>query len=136
MLTLTCTSTGSPATTVTWTRDGGALTVDGTTYSMTQTVTDRRTSTYENVLSISFDAPSNVGDYTCTVSNALGSDSMDFTIRGTNMQCESLLCIYALAFTSLHIIGYLYLYFINRCSYIWACPSLDCGDLCNIYLYQ
>ena len=120
MLALTCTSTGSPATTVTWTKDGATLTVDGATYSMTQTVTDRRTSTYENVLTISSDATSIVGDYTCTVSNALGSDSVDFTIRGNNMQCESLLCIYAIAFTSLHIIGYLYLYFINRCSHIWA----------------
>ena len=131
MLALTCTSTDSLATTVTWTKDGDTLTVDGITYSMTQTVTDRRTSTYENVLNISSDATSIVGDYTCTVSNALGSDSMDFTVRGTyvrtyvrtNMQCESLLCIYAIkriAFTSLHIIGYLYLYFINRCSYIWA----------------
>ena len=83
MLALTCTSTGFPATTVTWTKDGDTLTVDGTTYSMTQTVTDRLTSTYENVLSISSDATSIVGDYTCTVSNALGSDSVDFTVRGT-----------------------------------------------------
>ena len=120
MLALTCPSTGSPATTVTWTKDGATLTVDGATYSMTQTVTDRRTSTYENVLTISSDATSIVGDYTCTVSNALGSDSVNFTVRGNNMQCKSLLCIYAVAFTSLHIIGYLYLYFINRCSHIWA----------------
>ena len=131
MLALTCTSTGSPATTFTWTKDGATLTVDGTTYSMTQTVTDRRTSTYENVLNISSDATSIVGDYTCTVNNTLGSDSMDFTVRGMNMQCESQLCIYAIAFISLHIIGYLYLYFI-RCSHIWACPSLNCGRQCNL----
>ena len=89
MLALTCTSTDSPATTVTWTKDGDTLTMDGdtltvngTTYSMTQTVTDRSASTYENVLTISSDSTSIVGDYTCTVSNALGSDSMDFTVRG------------------------------------------------------
>ena len=73
--TLTCTSTGSPATTVTWTMDGDALTVDGTTYSMTQNVTDRSASTYENVLTIGSEVMNIVGNYTCTVSNALGSDS-------------------------------------------------------------
>ena len=73
--TLTCTSTDSPATTVTWTRDSDALTVDGTTYSMDQTVTDRSASTYENVLTISSEVTNIVGNYTCTVSNALGSDS-------------------------------------------------------------
>ena len=50
--TLTCTSTDSPATNVTWTKEGNTLTVDGTTYNMTQTVIDRRTSTYENVLTL------------------------------------------------------------------------------------
>ena len=57
--TLTCTSTGSPATNVTWTKDGvtltmdgDTLTVDGLTYSMTQTVTVRGSSTYENVLTL------------------------------------------------------------------------------------
>ena len=70
--TLTCVSTGSPATTVSWTKDGDKLTVDGTTYRMTQTVEDRTTSTYENVLALSGD---DTGVYKCTVVNALGGSS-------------------------------------------------------------
>ncbi len=70
--TLTCTSTGSPATIVTWMKDGSPLVIDGTTYSMEQTVTGRSTSTYDSVLTIG-DSGSRFGTYTCEVSNALGS---------------------------------------------------------------
>ncbi len=69
---LTCTSTGSPATTVTWMKDGSQLVIDGTTYSMKQTVTGRNTSTYDNVLTI-VDSGNSFGTYICEVSNALGS---------------------------------------------------------------
>ena len=73
--TLTCTSTASPATNVTWTKDDDdTLTVNGTTYSMTQNVTDRRTSTYENVLTLP--ATGDItGTYSCQVGNALGDSS-------------------------------------------------------------
>ena len=81
--TLTCTSTGSPATTVTWTKDGDTLTVDGTTYSMTQTLTDRRTSTYENVLTLPATGDFS-GTYSCQVGNALGdSNTMTFEFEVT-----------------------------------------------------
>ena len=76
--TLTCTSTGSPATTVTWTKGGATLTVDGTTYSITQTVTDRRTSTYESVLTLPASGDIS-GTYSCQVGNALG-DSNTVTV--------------------------------------------------------
>ena len=79
--TLTCTSTGSPATTVTWTKDGDTLTVDGTTYSMTQNVTDRRTSTYENVLTLPATGDIS-GNYRCQVGNALGDSQMTLTVIG------------------------------------------------------
>ena len=72
--TLTCVSTGSPATTVSWTKDGYKLNVDGTTYRMAQTVEDRTTSTYENVLALSGD---DAGVYRCTVVNALGGSSAE-----------------------------------------------------------
>ena len=50
------------------------LTVDGTTYSITQNVTDRRTSTYENVFT--FPATGDIsGNYSCQVGNALGDAS-------------------------------------------------------------
>ena len=72
---LTCVSTGSPATNVTWRRNGQPLTIDGSLYQLTQTVTNRSLSTYENVLTISdIDRCS----YTCTVTNALGNDSQTY----------------------------------------------------------
>ena len=74
--TLTCESTGSPATTVSWMKDDLPLTTDGSTgYTLTQTVTDRPSSTYSNILTVSETASGDVtGTYTCTVTNDLGSD--------------------------------------------------------------
>ena len=72
--TLTCTSTDSPATTVTWTKDGDTLTVDGLTYSMTQTVTARGASTFENVLTLPATGDIS-GTYSCQVGNALGNSN-------------------------------------------------------------
>ena len=78
--TLTCISTGSPATTVTWMRDGQPLTIDGSTYFLTHSVNYGRSSTYENVLTINA-AVSSIyrHTYTCTVVNALGTDSKILT---------------------------------------------------------
>ena len=87
--TLNCTSTDSPATTVTWTRDGDTLTVDGTTYSMTQTVTDRRTSTYENVLTLPATADI-TGNYHCLVRNALEDSQMTINVMGKMMYDDNL----------------------------------------------
>ncbi len=56
-------------------KDGSPLVIDGTTYSMEQTVTGRSTSTYENVLTI-VDVGSDFGLYSCNVSNALGSSGL------------------------------------------------------------
>ena len=90
--TLTCTSTGSPATTVTFTRDnttvgplrdGESVTVGGIFYQLSQTVTNRRESTYENVLTINEQLDSLVGSsFTCGVENALGTDTSQ------PIQCE------------------------------------------------
>ena len=72
--TLTCTSTGSPATIVTWRRNGQLLTIDGNTFEMTQTVTNRTASTYENVLVIDQPRASFAGSIiSCTVENSLGT---------------------------------------------------------------
>ena len=74
--TLTCTSTGSPATTVIWTRNGQPLVIDGSTYRMVQTVTNRASSTYENVLTINQPLGNIAGEtFTCSVTNVLGSDT-------------------------------------------------------------
>ena len=78
--TLTCISTGSPATTVTWMKDGQPLTIDGSTYFLTHTVIYGRRTTYENVLTINAEVYSIYRHmYTCTVVNALGSDSKILT---------------------------------------------------------
>ena len=77
---LTCITTGSPATTVTWRRDGHPLAIDGHTYHMVQTVTHRASSTYENVLTVS--PPALGSTFTCAVSNILGSSAMSNSVTG------------------------------------------------------
>ena len=60
-------------------RDGQPLITDGSTpYSFSQTITNRSTS---NVLSIS-EAVGVAATYTCTVSNDLGSDSVEVVAVG------------------------------------------------------
>ena len=78
----TCTSTGSPATTVTWRRDGEPLTTDGGTYQLIQRVTDRRASTYENILRLTGVEDLDETRYECTVMNALGNSTSVFFING------------------------------------------------------
>ena len=91
--TVTCISTDSPATTVTFMRgsttvgplrDGESVVVGGITYKLAQTVTNRRESTYENILTIIDVLPNHVNDtFSCTVVNALGMDtSQPITING------------------------------------------------------
>ena len=93
--TLTCTSTTSIATTVTFMRDGNALngivtdgdsvTVNGVAYQLSQTLTNRAQSTYDNVLTITEALSSLVGStFTCQVVNALGMSaiSSSFQIPG------------------------------------------------------
>ena len=73
--TLTCISTGGPATTVTWTRDSVTVT-EGT-----QTVLDNRvTSQYTHTLTVTGRLR---GLYTCTVANNKPSeDSASYTVQG------------------------------------------------------
>ena len=74
--TLSCVSTGSPATTVSWIKDGYPLTIDGFIYYLNQTVIDRASSTYSNVLTVSEEGPGGIaGTYNCTVANEFGSQS-------------------------------------------------------------
>ena len=65
VFTLTCVSTGGPATTVTWTRDGAAVSNDAN-YVFTKTVTNQVTATYSNVLIVTGREP---GSYQCSVAN-------------------------------------------------------------------
>ena len=75
--TLTCTSTGGPATTVTWRRDGVVITLNGT-YQQTKRVVDPVEGTYQTVLTInpSVSQSDIFGTYSCKVENARGRSSM------------------------------------------------------------
>ena len=91
--TLTCVSTVSPATAVSWMKDGQPLTTDGSSYyTLTQTVTDRTTSTYSNVLTVN-EGIGIAGAYNCTVSNDLGSDSKTVALGEWNYFTVSHTCI-------------------------------------------
>ena len=81
--TLTCTSTGSPPTNITWTKDGETLMTDGTMYSLTQTLADRTTSTYNNTLIVEASFVDIIGEYSCNVTNSIGTTSVeDIEIKG------------------------------------------------------
>ena len=54
-------------------RDGDAVTDNGVTYQLAQTLTDRQQSTYENVLTITEPLSSLMSStFTCQVGNTLG----------------------------------------------------------------
>ena len=83
--TLTCTSTGGPATTVTWTKDGAVIT-PSTTHQQTQMIVDTVGGIYQNTLTI---AQSVTGDnlyglYSCTVENSRGSSNRTVYFYGKN----------------------------------------------------
>ena len=68
--TLTCTSTGGPATSVTWTRDGVTVPYDST-HVLSQTVVDTLTAQYNNTLTVT---GVEGGSYQCTVSDVLSTE--------------------------------------------------------------
>ncbi|CAI8013814.1 hypothetical protein GBAR_LOCUS8705 [Geodia barretti] len=75
--TLTCISTGGPATTVTWTRDSTTVTQG------TQTVlNDPVTAKYTHTLNVT-----TAGDYICTVSNIAFSASATISLEGILLLC-------------------------------------------------
>lgn len=65
-----CVSSGSPATNVIWLRDGTEIQMDQY-HKMEQHITDRGSSTYDNILKIS-KAVLSSGTYSCNISNDLG----------------------------------------------------------------
>ncbi|XP_064387176.1 uncharacterized protein LOC135335578 [Halichondria panicea] len=82
-LTLTCVSNGGPASEVVWTRDGATV---STGYTLTQTVTNTATATYENVLTATTIADL-VGTFICTVNNSRGtSNTVSFSFNGIDIE--------------------------------------------------
>ena len=73
-LTLTCISTGGPATTVTWTRDSTTTVNEGTQTVLDNTTTEQ----YTHTLNVTTG-----GEYTCIVeNNKPSSDSATITLEG------------------------------------------------------
>ena len=70
--TLTCTSTGGPATTVSWTVNNSAVTEDSAHSITSQVLTDAETATYTHTLTVTGRL---VGEYECNVSNNKPSSS-------------------------------------------------------------
>lgn len=69
-------------------KDGKPLTSDGSShYFLTQTITDRASSTFSNVLAIRYGV-SLAGIYTCNVSNELGSDSSELVVGEVKLSCD------------------------------------------------
>ena len=83
--TLTCTSTGGPATTVTWRRDEAVITLSAT-YQQTQIMIDATTGTYQAVLTLDKSVGEYDSNYSCSVQNIRGtSNSMQTLVYGTYM---------------------------------------------------
>ena len=80
--TLVCTSTGGPATSVTWTKDNITLVVDGSTYQQSQVITDTVAATYENRLTIVSKTSPLSGVYTCYVENERANATSSIEISG------------------------------------------------------
>ena len=77
-----CTSTGGPATSVSWSRNNTPLVVDGTIYQQLQVVMDTSTATYENRLSIVSKSASLSGVYMCSVGNSRGDTTSSLELTG------------------------------------------------------
>ena len=73
--TLTCISTGGPATTVTWTRDSTATINEGNV----TVLNNRMTALYIHTLTVT---GRDHGLYSCTVENTLSSYSTAYTVQG------------------------------------------------------
>ena len=76
---LNCTSTGSPAATVIWTKDSKLL----SDYPLFQILRDGVTATYDNLAEIIVDLDGLVGTYSCNVLNSAGlSNVVSLNVQG------------------------------------------------------
>ena len=79
-LTLNCTSTGSPATTVVWTKNGSVIPADGI-YDSAQILRDGTRATYDNLIMINSPPGDLAGLYSCIVHDSLGHNSQRGTLQ-------------------------------------------------------
>ena len=77
-----CTTSGSPPTKVTWTRNDAIIDRNDGMYKPAQTLINRTSTVYENVLIVDGSFEDAVGNYSCTVENSLGtSETVNRTIK-------------------------------------------------------
>ena len=89
--TLTCTSSGGPATTVTWTKDEAVITPN-TTHQQTQMIVDTVEGIYQNTLTLAQSvAERNIYDtrYNCMVENSRGKSNRTMYLYGKNICMSS-----------------------------------------------
>ena len=80
---LVCTSTGGPATTVTWSINDQLLIINETTYQQSKRITNTMNATFNNVLHIANDNITNyIAKFECLVMNSRGNDSESFNPEG------------------------------------------------------
>ena len=73
-LALNCSSTGSPASTVVWTKDGSTL-PNYLVHATTQILRDGTTASYDNLLEVSGSYSAIIGVYSCIIHDTLGRNS-------------------------------------------------------------
>ncbi len=83
---LNCTTSSSPSTQVIWRKDGQQIQLsDG--YKTSQYLLDRVSSSYMSTLSMDGVLDDVVGEYSCTVTNTLGTSNT----RNVTVECKSIM---------------------------------------------
>ena len=85
-LTLSCTSQGSPPDTFTWMKDGTPVPLTPALITVTHNIT---AAIFRSDYTISNVTTSDMGTYTCTVTNPIGSDSSTISLTGKHMYIYS-----------------------------------------------
>lgn len=81
--TLICTSTGGPATSVTWKRNQTYLRTDGIAYQQSQIITDTQNAEYRTELTLSMTSIEDFDTtYECIVENSRGSANASLKLEG------------------------------------------------------
>ena len=81
--TITCTSTGGPATDVTWSKDNVNIRLTmGGLYEHSQIITNTTSATYENRLRIVDKSSEAAGNYICSITNPRGGMNESLYIQG------------------------------------------------------
>ena len=81
--TITCTTSGGPATDVTWFKDNEKITMTSSEVC-SQVITNTSSATYENRLRIVDKSSKVAGTYTCKVTNPRGSTNESLYIQGNH----------------------------------------------------